>query len=85
MTKPKDPYLKLAKETRDKLVAIVHEAEQGGGIGCLLNCNDSGDVIINALLESVQIRIYQAADAMTALVKRLEERAVHTVRYLKED
>jgi hypothetical protein len=69
-----DPYLGLAKEVRDKIQIIIDDAEEGGGLGCLINCTNPGTqpelaVIFDHVLNCLRIAVH----LMESAVERIEE------------
>jgi hypothetical protein len=69
-----DPYLDLAKEVRDKLAAIVKDAEEGSDLGCLINCtNPTAQPEVAELLDDVLHCLKIATRLMETAVERIED------------
>ena len=69
-----DPYLGLAKEVRDKIQIIIDDAEEGGGLGCLINCTDPDErPVVAEALDHVFNYLKIAARLMESAVKCIEE------------
>jgi hypothetical protein len=71
-----DPYLALAKEVRDKLQAMVDEADQGADLGCLINCTDrTKDETMFGWLSDALSSLTTAAHLLQCVVDRIEKQA----------
>jgi hypothetical protein len=69
-----DPYLNLAKEIRDKVQAIIDDANGGGGLGCLINCTSrKEDEVLAWFLDDALACLRTAAHLMQCAVERIED------------
>lgn len=69
-----DPYLALAQEIRDKIMAIVDDAAVDGGLQCLINCTDRRDEATTWWwFEEALTHIREAGACLEAAVLRIEQ------------
>lgn len=74
--KEEDPYLALAREVRDKVMAFVDDAESGGGLGCLIACtNRREEETLWWWLKTALNRLREASACLEAAVLRIEQAA----------
>lgn len=72
--KEEDPYLELAREVRDKVMAIVEDAAGDGGLQCLINCTDRRDEATTWWwFEEALTHIREAGACLEAAVLRIEQ------------